>query len=202
MTSPEDVQSCDSDKAKPYHQSNPSKANVQESVPANSATQAGGAAQSEVGDQRRWPLISAVLAWFYQQLLLLGLWFLSWKIRRGLSESTQMAALTQGKQVLILIGFTGASHRSFHFDQNGFQSAMIAAGQLQTVLTSSTDASPVSVSFADGLTAIEILKQQSINALMTGIQEKKIKVAGEYGSLMWFISLCRHLQPVKKPSKQ
>lgn len=54
------------------------------------------------------------------------------------------------------------------------------------------------ISFKDAATGLAVLTSKDKNAFMKGIQDKSVKVAGEFSLLMWFQGIAKYLKPRKK----
>lgn len=121
-------------------------------------------------------------------LLILG-WRMGWLARR---REDFRARLEQRDITMQWCTFDGAVARWYHFQP----------GRVSSHAGLNPEPS-ITLSFRDADYAVKTLQAagKSQVAFMEGIQTGDIKIEGDAGHLMWFMTLMKHIAPAKKGKK-
>lgn len=122
----------------------------------------------------------------FRLVLLILAWRLRWLSRRDENFRKQ---LENRNVVMQWRTKAGAPARWFHFQPGGVTSG-----------SGLHSAPTVSLAFEDAGYAFDTLQKAGKNqmAFMEGMQQGKIKIEGDPGGLMWFMTLMKFIMPKKK----
>lgn len=123
----------------------------------------------------------AVLEFYYRCVFRLMLAIIGWRIAKRAPHNEKLQALLEREGGVIQ--FQTADYKAVrHFD----------FGQKKVKVKGGRHSSPsLTVGFVSAKSAVQTLMKGDMNTFLAAIQNKSIKVSGEYGLLMWFMSLVK-----------
>ncbi|WP_296402662.1 hypothetical protein [Psychrobacter sp.] len=101
------------------------------------------------------------------------------------SDDPNIQQILEGRKVSIELGSEADGiARYYVFDEGSFQQYSGKANQPS-----------LRIDFKDSMTGVKLLTGGNVAAFMTAIQDKDLKMEGDYSLLMWFNQLAKHIVP-------
>ncbi len=101
------------------------------------------------------------------------------------SDDPNIQQLLEDRKVSIELGSEADGiARYYVFDEGTFQQYAGKANEPS-----------LRIDFKDSMTGVKLLTGGDVAAFMTGIQDKELKMEGDYSLLMWFNQLAKHIVP-------
>lgn len=101
------------------------------------------------------------------------------------SDDPNIQQILQDRQVTIELGSEADDiARYYVFDNGSFKQH-----------SGKADEPSLRIDFKDSMTGVKLLTGGDVAAFMTAIQDKNLKMEGDYSLLMWFNQLAKHIVP-------